>query len=93
MCYEKAFDAEMHPLAQAIRGIVKGDNGAEIPLQESGYLSSRSLEELDPMERPLAMATKLLDACAKTGRVRLLHLLKHSECLLRFRHLVHVWIK
>ena len=45
------------------------------------------------MERPLAMATKLLQTCANQGRVRLVCLVGGSNCLLRFRHLAHIWIK
>jgi hypothetical protein len=39
------------------------------------------------------MATRLLEKCVQTDRVRLVCLNKRPECLLRFRHLVHIWIK
>jgi len=39
------------------------------------------------------MMTRVLEKCADNGRARFVCLRQNSECLLRFRHLVHVWIK
>ena len=88
-CYEeKAFEAEKDKLSRASRG--RWD-GVETPFLEPDRLFSTPLEELNPMERPLVMATRFLKNCSKQSKVRLLCLIKHSICLLQFRHLVHVW--
>lgn len=50
------------------------------------------LEALPSLERPLEMATRLLETCVKTSRVGFLSLGEESEDLLRYRHLVHIWI-
>lgn len=39
------------------------------------------------------MATRLLEDCAKNDRARFICLVEESECLLRFRHLAHIWVK
>ena len=39
------------------------------------------------------MATRLLTACADNSSVRLLCLGEQAGCLLRFRHLVQIWIR
>jgi hypothetical protein len=51
-----------------------------------------ALETLPPSERPLAMATRLLQTCIKHGKVGFLCLGEDSGELLRHRHLVHIWI-
>jgi hypothetical protein len=56
-------------------------------------LFSTRLKDVPPMERPLAMATRLLETCANDGSVRFTCLVRASECLLRFRHLAHLWVK
>ena len=87
---ETAFDDESHTLRRAIRHEYVD---AEIPMLHPEHLFSRNLKEVPPMERPLAMATSLLEACANQGSVPLVCLVRDSECLLRFRHLAHMWVK
>jgi len=88
--YEVAFDDENHTLKRAIR---HDYDDAEIPLSQPERLLSSPLDALHPTERPLAAATRLLESCAKTGSVRLLCLGEESQCLLRFRHLAHIWVR
>ena len=90
MSYETGFGDESHTLMQAT---YHEYDDAEIPLDHAERLFSEGLDALPPMERPLAMATRLLETCATTGRLGFIALKDHSECLLRFRHLVHLWIK
>jgi hypothetical protein len=87
---ETAFDDESHTLKRAIRHKYKD---AEIPLSHPERLFSTSLDAMPPMERPLAAVTRVLKSCANNANVRLLCLGKESQCLLRFRHLAHIWIQ
>ena len=98
--HETELDDCDHPLMQATvtqesteRSISHNSLDAEIPLDRSEHLFSASLETLPAVERPLAMATRLLETCVNVGSLRLLCLAKHSQCLFKFRHLVHIWVK
>jgi hypothetical protein len=90
MSYETALDDESHPLKRAIR---HDFDDAEIPLSQPERLFSIALDKLPPMERPLAAATRFLESCANNDSARFLCLGKESQCLLRFRHLAHIWIR
>ena len=90
MSYETAFDDESHTLSRAMRHEY---DDAEIPLSHPERLFSTPFDAVPPMERPLAMATRLLTACADNSSVRLLCLGEQAGCLLRFRHLVQIWIR
>ena len=90
MSKENAFSDESHTLTQAIHHEFVD---AEIPLHHSEHLFSTPIHTLPPMERPLAMATRLLEACVNNARARFVCLKDQTECLLRFRHLAHIWIK
>ena len=89
MSYETAFDGESHTLSRAMQHEY---DDAEIPLSHSERLLSIPFDAVPPMERPLAMATRLLTTCTNLSSVRLLCLGKTSEFLFQFRHLVHIWI-
>ena len=90
MSYETAFDGESHTLSRAMQHEY---DDAEIPLSHSERLLSIPFDAVPPMERPLAMATRLLTTCTNNSSVRFLCLGKTSESLFQFRHLVHIWIR
>ena len=88
--HEEGLDDESHTLAQAS---YHEYDDAEIPMLHTERLFATRLGEVPPIERPLAMATRVLETCASQGSVRFVCLLGNSECLFRFRHLAHIWIK